>query len=95
MISVNGKDALKDYYKILGVKRTASAVDIKKAYYRLARIFHPDRNPHKGAIDRFVEINEAYGILGDLDNRLRYAADLRRYSGKSHKRNNKAKIRKL
>lgn len=68
---------LKNYYKILGVKRTASADDIKKAFYELARKFHPDKNENADSIDKFNEINEAYRILGNLDERLKYSIILR------------------
>lgn len=63
----------KDYYKTLGVKRDASQDDIRKAYRRLARKYHPDVNPgDKAAEDRFKEIQEAYGILGDKKKREMY-----------------------
>lgn len=63
----------KDYYKILGVERKASADDIRKAYRKLALKYHPDRNPgDKAAEDRFKEINEAYQALGDPEKRARY-----------------------
>lgn len=63
----------KDYYKILGVDRKASADDIRKAYRKLALKYHPDRNPgDKAAEDRFKEINEAYQVLSDSDKRARY-----------------------
>ncbi len=64
----------KDYYDILGVSRSASDADIKKAYRRLAMKYHPDRNPgkEKEATERFKEINEAYGVLGDPDKRKQY-----------------------
>ena len=68
----------KNYYKILGVKRTASSEGIKKAYYDLARKFHPDLNSGDGAIEKFNEINEAYRTLGNLDERLKYSIILRR-----------------
>lgn len=62
----------KDYYKIMGVERTASADDIKRAYRKLAREFHPDRNKAKGAEDRFKEINEAHEVLSDAKKRKAY-----------------------
>ncbi len=63
----------KDYYKILGVSRDASAEDIKKAYRRLARKYHPDVNPgDHSAEDRFKEIQEAHDILGDKKKRQMY-----------------------
>src|SRR5262249_35607947 len=63
----------KDYYKILGVARAASADDIKKAYRRLARKYHPDVNPgNRSAETRFKEINEAYEVLSDPDKRHKY-----------------------
>jgi curved DNA-binding protein len=62
----------KDYYKILGVSRSASAEEIKRAYRKLAREFHPDKNKAKGAEDRFKEINEANEVLGDAEKRKAY-----------------------
>ncbi len=63
----------KDYYKILGVDRKASAEDIKRAYRKLALKYHPDRNPDdREAEDNFKEINEAYQVLSDSDKRNRY-----------------------
>lgn len=63
----------KDYYKILGVERKASADDIRKAYRKLALKYHPDRNPgDKAAEERFKDINEAYQVLSDSDKRARY-----------------------
>lgn len=65
---------VKNYYKILGVERTASAAEIKKAYHKLMYLYHPDRNKgNKVKMDKFHEINEAYRVLGDLDNRLQYS----------------------
>jgi DnaJ-class molecular chaperone len=63
----------KDYYKILGVERTASQDDIKKAFRKLARKHHPDMNPgNKEAEKRFKEINEAYEVLSDPEKRQKY-----------------------
>lgn len=63
----------KDYYKILGVSRTASADDIKKAFRKLARKYHPDVNPgDKKAEEKFKEINEAYEVLSDSEKRHKY-----------------------
>lgn len=65
--------ATKDYYKILGVKKNASKSDIKKAYRRLARKYHPDINPgDQAAEDRFKQIQEAYAVLKDPDQRRSY-----------------------
>jgi curved DNA-binding protein len=63
----------KDYYETLGVPRTASPEDIKKAFRALARIHHPDvaKNKTRGE-EKFKEINEAYEVLGDPDKRKRY-----------------------
>src|SRR5687767_7520300 len=63
----------KDYYKILGVPRSAGQDDIRKAYRKLAMQFHPDRNPgDKQAEERFKEINEAYQVLNDPQKRSHY-----------------------
>jgi len=62
----------KDYYKILGVRRDASAEDIKRAYRKLARQYHPDKNKAKGAEDKFKEANEANEVLSDPKKRAAY-----------------------
>lgn len=63
----------KDYYKILGVDKTASADNIKKAYRKLARKYHPDVNPNdKTAESKFKELQEAYDILKDEKKRKEY-----------------------
>jgi molecular chaperone DnaJ len=62
-----------DYYKTLGVDKKASADEIKKAYRKLARQYHPDRNPgDKDAEARFKDISQAYDVLGDPDKRKQY-----------------------
>jgi curved DNA-binding protein len=63
----------RDYYAILGINKTASVDDIKKAYRRLARKYHPDMNPgDKVAEGKFREVTEAYEVLSDRDNRSKY-----------------------
>jgi curved DNA-binding protein len=63
----------KDYYKILGVDRKASSDEIRKAYRKLAKQYHPDYNPdNKQAEERFKEINEAYEVLNDTQKRSHY-----------------------
>ncbi|MGH2970378.1 MAG: molecular chaperone DnaJ [Solirubrobacteraceae bacterium] len=61
-----------DYYKTLGVDRKASQDDVKKAYRKLARKYHPDTNGDAGAEERFKQISEAYDVLGDPEKRKRY-----------------------
>ena len=55
----------KDLYKILGVKRDATANDIKHKYRQLSKIYHPDKNKSKEAEEKYKEINEAYEVLHD------------------------------
>jgi DnaJ-class molecular chaperone len=63
----------KDYYKVLGVSREAPADEIKKAFRKLARKYHPDVNPgDKKAEEKFKEINEAYEVLSDTEKRHKY-----------------------
>jgi len=70
---MSAKDYQKDYYKTLGVPKTATAAEIKKAYRELARKYHPDAN--KGSTDaeeRFKEITEAYNVVSDEKQRKEY-----------------------
>src|SRR3954449_6332135 len=67
--------AVRDPYKTLGVDKKSSDEDIKKAYRKLARQYHPDRNPgDESAEERFKEVQEAYSILSDPEKRKRYDA---------------------
>ena len=63
----------RDYYEVLGVKKDASADEIKKAYRKMAMKYHPDRNPgDQEAEDKFKEVGEAYEVLSDADKKARY-----------------------
>ena len=73
----------KNYYNILNVSQTASYSEIKKAYRKLAKEFHPDRNPEVNNSLKIREINEAYQILSDPTKRLKLNMSLRRQGPKS------------
>ncbi|HEY4382988.1 MAG TPA: molecular chaperone DnaJ [Ktedonobacteraceae bacterium] len=62
----------RDYYEVLGIARTATDDEIKKAFRRLAKQYHPDANKEQGAEARFIEINEAYEVLSDAQKRAAY-----------------------
>ncbi len=74
----------KDYYKILGVDPTADAKEIKLAYRRLARKYHPDMNSEKGAEDKFKEVAEAYEVLKNDQRRAKFD-EIRKYGGRKDK----------
>lgn len=74
----------KDYYKILGVAADADSKTIKTAYRKLARKYHPDMNPDKGAEDKFKEVAEACEVLKDEGRRAEFD-ELRKYGGRSHR----------
>jgi len=77
----NSDWATKDFYKVLGVSKDASAADIKKAYRNLARANHPDSKPgDKAAEERFKAVAEAYDVVGDEEKRKKYD-ELRTFSG--------------
>ncbi|MGB5326460.1 MAG: DnaJ C-terminal domain-containing protein [Pseudomonadales bacterium] len=71
----------KDYYKILGVQPEADSKEIKTAYRKLARKYHPDMNPDEGAEDKFKEVAEAYEVLKSGERRAEYD-ELRKYGGR-------------
>ena len=68
-------DASKNYYAILGVGRYANADEIKSAYKKLAKKYHPDLNKSPEAAEKMPEINEAYDVLGDAAKRNKYNAE--------------------
>ena len=62
----------RDPYEVLGVSKSASADEIKSAYRKLARKYHPDLNKEPGAEEKFKEVQEAYDILSDADKKAKY-----------------------
>jgi curved DNA-binding protein len=68
-----GATDYKDYYSVLGINKSATSDEIKKAFRKLAVKYHPDRNPdNKAAEEKFKEISEAYEVLGDTEKRKKY-----------------------
>ena len=64
--------AKRDYYEVLGVSKSASAAEIKKAYRKLSKQYHPDINKEPGAEDKFKELTEAYEVLSDDTKKAQY-----------------------
>ena len=65
--------AKRDFYEVLGISRSADDTEIKKAYRKLARQYHPDVNPDDNtAAEKFKEITESYEVLSDADKRAQY-----------------------
>ena len=63
----------KDYYEVMGVARSATAAQLKQAFRKLARKYHPDMNPDDSTAEqKFKELNEAYEVLSDADERAKY-----------------------
>ena len=62
----------RDVYETLGISKNASADEIKQAYRKMAKKYHPDLNHEPGAADKFKEVQEAYDILSDADKKARY-----------------------
>ena len=79
---------MKDFYYILGINRNSAISDIKAAYRKLSKKFHPDMNSgDKYFEERFKEIQEAYEILSDVSKRTLYDIKLNNYSTKYYKKN--------
>jgi molecular chaperone DnaJ len=70
--TVPSRDSKRDLYEVLGIKKGASPKEIKAAYYKLAKLYHPDTNKSKEASEKFIEIQNAYEILSDDNKRAQY-----------------------
>ena len=92
----NNKHKIIDYYKVLGIDQTSSTEEVRVAYLKLAKKYHPDRNnDDEISLVKFTLINEAYSILGNLENRLKYRIELQKRDHIHEQAKIKLKMKKM